>query len=159
MLASSPITAITTSAPFAVSTACWKAASASSGVCGGFFGPGMNWSNIDGTWRRISGPGAWAIFAAGSFARRPSSTVTAAGTWPNTIHEPSVSALESARGPITARLATVFGERQRLLLVPQEHHRPLGGEARLGAVRRVGEDGGDARLVGVRRSRRGPAAP
>ncbi len=102
------MTAITTSAPFAASTACWKAASSCSGVCGGFFGPGTNWSNIDGTWRRISGPGAWTTFAAGSFARRPSSTVTAAGTWPNTIHEPSVSALESARGPITARLETVF---------------------------------------------------
>ncbi len=109
MFASSPITAITRSAPFAASTACWKAASACAGACGAFFGPGTNASNIEGTCRRISGPGAWAILAAGSFARRPSSTVTAAGTWPKTVHEPSVSARESARGPITATLDRVFG--------------------------------------------------
>ena len=35
--------------------------------------------------------------------------MTAAGTWPKTIQEPSVSAFESARGPITARLVRVFG--------------------------------------------------
>ena len=57
MLASSPITAITRSAPRAVSTACWNAASACSGVWRGFFGPGMKSSKKDGTWRRISGPG------------------------------------------------------------------------------------------------------
>ena len=48
MLASSPITAITTSAARAASTAFWKAASASAGVCAGFFGPGVKASKNDG---------------------------------------------------------------------------------------------------------------
>ena len=58
MSARSPMTAITRSAPRAVSTAFWNAASASAGVCGGFFGPGMRVSKNEGTSRRISGPGA-----------------------------------------------------------------------------------------------------
>ncbi len=48
MSSSSPITAITVSAPRAASTAFWKAVSASAGVCAGFFGPGVNASKNDG---------------------------------------------------------------------------------------------------------------
>ena len=48
MFASSPITAITTSAPFAASTAFWKAASDSACVCAGFFGPGVKASKNEG---------------------------------------------------------------------------------------------------------------
>ena len=109
----------------------------------------MNWSNIDGTWRRISGPGAWAIFAAGSLARRPSSTVTAAGTWPNTIHEPSVSALESARGPITARLATVFASGSGFFSFRSSTIDRWAARRASARCAGVGEDGGDPRLVGV----------
>ncbi len=47
--------------------------------------------------------------AAGSFALIPASTVTAAGTWPNTIHEPSVAGFESASGPITATFLREVG--------------------------------------------------
>ena len=58
MLASSPMTAITTSAPFAASRAFWNAASESAADCGGLFPPGNIASNIEGKSRRISGPGA-----------------------------------------------------------------------------------------------------
>ncbi len=71
-------------------------------------GPGTKSSKNDGNIRLISGPGAWTTLAPGSLARIPSRTVTAAGTWPNTIHEPSVSAFESASGPMTATLVSAL---------------------------------------------------
>ena len=78
MLPVSPITMTTASAPFAVATASWNAASASPGVCGSFFpAPGISASKNDGMSRRISGPGAYSILAFGNLAFRPCSTVTA----------------------------------------------------------------------------------
>lgn len=69
-----------TSASRAVATACWNAASAASRVCGGFLGPGMKSSNIEGMSRLISGPLACVTFTlVPTLARMPSRIVTAAG--------------------------------------------------------------------------------
>ena len=91
---------------------------------------------------QLSLPAAWRAM--------PSSTVTAAGVWPKTIHEPSVASIELARGPITATFFRSLGERQEPAFVPQQHHRTLRSEACFLAVLRQCDNLRQLRLVGVR---------
>ena len=60
-----------------------------------------------------------------------------------------MSAFESASGPITATFASDCGERQQLLLVRSSTIERCAARRASGAVLRVGEHGGGARLVGV----------